>query len=461
METTERLASFVAETRFETLSAEVVTAARRAILDTLGVTLAGAAEEGSRILLDAISATSGTGDASILGTGLRASPSQAALANGALGHALDFDDVSVSMRGHPSIPLLPAVLALAEPAQSGGDAALAAFVVGFEVECRLGRALGPSSYARGWHATSVAGSIGAAAACASLLHLDVERTRHALGIASSMACGSRQNFGTMTKPLHAGLAARAGVEAADLASRGFTAAPDILEAPMGFGVLFSPDGDWRPERLGDPGKPWEILTPGINVKQYPCCYMTHQALDATLAATERRPHDPGDVESIEVRVAPGSTSALIHSRPTSGLEGKFSMEYCVAAAVLDGAVRLRTFDDDQVRRPEAQDLLRRVEVAYLPKEEAWSSPSTRVTVRLRDGGPLVAEVTRERGSPGDPLSWDELVAKYRDCAGRVLPGDQVERSLELIEDFPGTRVDELARALTRPGTDGPAQVSGG
>jgi 2-methylcitrate dehydratase PrpD len=456
METTERLASFVAETRFETLSAEVVTAARRAILDTLGVVLAGAGEGGSRILLDAIGATSGAGAASIFGTSLRASPSQAALANGALGHALDFDDVNVNLRGHPSIPVLPAVLAMAEPRGSGGREALAAFVVGFEVECKLGRALGVSSYARGWHATSVVGAIGAAAACASLLGLDADRTRHALGIATSMACGTRQNFGTMTKPLHAGLAARAGVEAADLASRGFTAAPDILEAPMGFGVLFSPDGDWRPERLGDPGKPWDIVAPGINVKQYPCCYMTHQALDATLAATGRSPRDEAEVDSIEVRVAPGSTAALIHHRPRSGLEGKFSMEYCVAAAVLDGAVRLHTFDDAQVRRPAAQDLLRRVRVVHVPEAKAWSSPSTRVTVRMRDSSPLSAEVTRERGSPGDPLGWDELVAKYRDCAGRVLPEPQIARSLELISDFPESRVDELARTLTLEETGGSA-----
>ena len=457
MEATERIAHFVAETRLETLSAEVVTAAKRAVLDTLGVTLAGAAEEGSRLLLDSLSATADAGPAHIFGTDLRASASQAALANGALGHALDFDDVNVNMRGHPSVPVLPAVLAVAEAAEaaeaagSDGGAVLSAFVVGFEVECKLGRALGASSYARGWHATSVAGALGAAAACANLLRLDAARTRNALGIASSMACGTRQNFGTMTKPLHAGLAARAGVEAADLAARGFTAAPDILEAPMGFGVLFSPGDDWRPERIGDPGKPWDILSPGINVKQYPCCYMTHQALDATLAATERRPLDAAEVESIEVRVSPGSTSALIHHRPTSGLEGKFSMEYCVAAAVLDGAVRLRTFDEDQVQRPEAQQLLRRVSIVHPPEAKAWTSPSTRVTVRLRDSSALRAEVTRERGSPGDPLSWDELVDKYRDCARRVLPEQQVDRSLELIAALPESRIRELALTLTPSG----------
>jgi len=451
MEMTERVASFIVDSRYEALPEEVVTAARRAILDTLGVTLAGAAEAGSRILLDSIEALGEAGTASVFGTGLRSSVPQAALANGTLGHALDFDDVNVSMRGHPSIPVLPAVLALAEQAGSPGREALTAFITGFEVECKLGRAVGPSSYAQGWHATSVLGSIGAAAAAARLLRLDADQTRHALGIASSMASGTRQNFGTMTKPLHAGIAARAGVEAARLASRGFTADPDILQAPLGFGPLFSPDGDWRPERLGDLGEPWDIITPGISVKKYPCFYMTHRAVDAALAATGGRLCSPAEVESIQIRAPAGSVSALIHHRPTTGLEAKFSMEYCVAAALLDGGLSLGSFDAEAVQRSTAQELLRRVEVVELAGTEMWVAPQTQLTVRLRDGSSLEAEVTREHGDPTDPLSWEELVEKYRDCASRVLPGDQVVRSLELIENLNEIDIVELARALSLQG----------
>ena len=453
METTERIATFVVETNIVSLPAEVVTAAKRAILDTLGVTVAGSVEEASRILLETIPSTRGPGTAAVFGTPLRTTPAQAALANGALGHALDFDDVSGDMRGHPSIPVLPAVLALAEASGRGGDEALVAFVTGFEVECRLGRALGSSSYARGWHATSVVGAIGAAAACARLLHLDVGKTRHAFGIAASMASGTRQNFGTMTKPLHAGLAARAGLEAARLASGGFTGATDIFEAPMGFGLLFSPDGDWQPEEVGDPGKPWGIITPGITVKKYPCCYMTHRSVDATLGAIGRRARNAEEVESIEVHVAGGSTPALIHHRPMNGLEGKFSMEYCVATAVLDSSVGLRSFDDESVRRPAAQELLRRVEVVETPSGDVWSPTSTQVTVRLRDGSSLAAEVTRERGDPQDPLTWDELVAKYRDCTALVLPDEQVDHSLDLITNFEKIRIEELARTLSLGGSE--------
>jgi 2-methylcitrate dehydratase PrpD len=455
MEMTERLATFVEETRFETLPAEVVTAAKRAILDTLGVTIAGVEEKGSRILLSSLAPGTGADAVTVFGTSLRTTPPEAALANGTLGHALDFDDVNVSMRGHPSIPVVAAVLALGEQVGSSGRDALTGFVLGFEVECKLGRAVGPSSYFRGWHATSVLGAMGATAACARLLGLDVERTRNAFGIAASMASGSRQNFGTMTKPLHAGLAGRAGVEAAGLASRGFTADREIVEAPLGFGALFSPSGDWQPDRLGDLGKPWDLVQPGIHVKKYPCCHMTHRALDATLSVTGGQPHAASEIDRIEVRVPAGLTSALIHPRPTTGLEGKFSMEYCVAAAILDGGVGLRSFEDVEVRRPSAQELLRKVRVIDVPWSGSGSLPPVCVSVRLRDGRLWEAEVTRERGDPQDPLSWEELVEKYRDCASRVLPEAQVDRSIELLARFEEISVRDLAQTLRLAGRADP------
>jgi 2-methylcitrate dehydratase PrpD len=423
MSLTRELADLVVDTDFEDLSEDVLVAARRAIVDTLGVTLAGSAEEGSRIVLDHVQRSASAPEATVVGSAVQTSAALAALANGASGHALDFDDVNGSMRGHPSVPLLPAVLALGEMLGCPGRALITAFVLGFEVECKLGRGMGASGYAQGWHATSVLGSIGAAAACAKLLDLDRQRARHALGIAASMASGSRQNFGTMTKPLHAGLAARNGVEAALLAASGFTADPEIIEAPMGFGRLFSPAGDWRPERVGDLGQPWEIVQPGLSVKKYPCCHMTHRALDAALDATEGRSIAEDAVAEILVRVPEGSTSALIHPRPVNGLMGKFSMEYCLAAAVLDGGVRLASFEDEAVMRPDAQALLRRVQLVHEPRQPGGYTPA-RVSVRLKDGRELYAEVMRERGNPSDPLSWDELVEKYLDCAAVVLPEEQ-------------------------------------
>jgi len=444
---TERIARFTADLVFESLSPEVVLATKRALLDTIGVMLAGVHEEGSDIVFGYASSLRAAPEATIVGTSLQTSAAQAALTNGAFGHALDFDDVAAGMQGHPSVPLAPAVLALGEKLGASGRQVIAAFAAGFEVECKLGRMLGRGAYVRGWHMTSVLGAIGAAAGGANLLELDPDRARHALGIAVSMASGSRQNFGTMTKPLHAGLAARAGVEAALLAAAGFTADRDVIEAPLGFAAIFS-SPDARPADLGVPGEPWEMLNPGVSVKKYPCCYMTHRALDATLAASASVPLSPADIESIVVRVPEGSTSALIHHRPQTGLEGKFSMEYCVAAAALDGAIAFRTFEDHAVLRPEAQDLLRRVEIQYAPRDDA-AQRAARVSIRLRDGSERSAEVMVEHGSASDPLSWDELAAKYRDCAARVLPPSQVEASYNLVANLDSlTQIRDLMRTLS-------------
>jgi 2-methylcitrate dehydratase PrpD len=447
MGATERLARFTADLAFDALPPDVVPAARRALLDTIGVMLAGVHEEGSDVVFDYARSLAASPEATIVGTALRTTAAQAALTNGAFGHALDFDDVAGGMQGHPSVPLAPAVLALGEKLGASGRQVIAAFACGFEVECKLGRILGRTAYARGWHMTSVLGAIGAAAACANLLELDVDRTRDAIGIAASMASGSRQNFGTMTKPLHAGLAARAGVEAGLLAAAGFTADRQIIEAPLGFAALFSPGQDAHPEDLGGPGDPWEIVTPGISVKKYPCCYMTHRALDAALSAGRGIPLAADKVDSIVVRVPEGSTSALIHHRPRTGLEAKFSMEYCVAAALLDGAIRFRTFEEDAVSRPEAQELLRRVELNYVPRDAA-EQRAARVIIKLRDGSERFADAIVERGSATDPLSWDELGAKYRDCAARILPAAKVEASYHLIANLDSLKqIRDLMRTL--------------
>jgi len=446
---TERLAQFTAQSRYETLAADVVTAVRRAVLDTAGVTVAGALEPAGRIARDRAARGSpgiGGDGASVLGTDVRATPAEAAWANGTLGHALDFDDVSTSMRGHPSVVVLPAALALAESRDASGRDLISAFAVGFEVECRVGRALGGSGYERGWHYTSVLGSLGAAAACARLLGLDAEAARHALGIAASMSCGSRQNFGSMTKPLHAGLAARAGVESAELAAAGFTADAEILDAPLGFGALFASDKEWNAERAGDPGKPWEIVDPGLSVKKYPCCFMVHSALDAVLAASSGEPLAEADIADIEVRVAEGSTSALIHPRPQTGLEGKFSMEYCVAAALLDGTVRLASFEDASVLRSDAQALLPRVREVHT-SGASWHASAAEVVVKLAGGRELTGRVDAPRGGPQEPLAWDELTDKYRDCCSRVLPPDAIERSLALFENLESRPVRELTASL--------------
>ncbi len=450
MEITRSIAEFVVRTSYADLPTETVTQTKRAVLDTLGVMIAGSTEPCARIAADVVRADEGRAVATVVGQGFSAPARAAALVNGTAAHALDYDDVTTSMRGHPSPPLLPALLAVGEETGASGRAMIEAFVLGFEVQCKVGRGLGPSHYPHGWHATSTLGTLGATVLAAKLYGLDVDTTRLALGIAASMSSGSRQNFGTMTKPLHPGLAAASGVLAAKLAAGGFTADEEILETPLGFLNLFSPAKDARPELvLPELGTSWDIVSPGIGVKKYPCCYNTHRALDAILELRDERGFDEQTVESIRVIVPKAGSQPLIHPRPTTGLEGKFSMHYCMATAVIDGSPVLDTFLDSSVRRDGAQTLLRRVEMVESEESAPVGGGFADVSVTLRGGDTVRKRIDEPRGGPERPLSWDELVVKFRDCATRVLDGDSIERSLAAIrslEDLP--RTSDLTRLVS-------------
>jgi 2-methylcitrate dehydratase PrpD len=450
---TAAVAAFICGTASASVPPPARDAARRAILDTIGVALAATAEPSVRLVREVAAgeyeAAGGgsrsksprvTGPAAVWGTGDRVAALDAALVNGTAAHALDYDDTHASVRGHPSAPIVPAALAAAELAGATGRQLADAYLIGLEVACRAGRSLGPSHAAQGFHATGTLGVLGAAAAAARLLGLTPAQARAALGIAASGAAGLRLNFGTMTKPLHAGSAARAGLLAALLARRDFSAAPDALDAARGFSRVFSPaDGD--PAAIADFDTTWQAVTPGIAVKKYPCCNRGHRAADATLALAGRHAITPERVELIEVRMPAGEVDAagrvgpMTYPRPQTGLEAKFSMQYVVAAAVCDRALRIGTFTDEQVRRPDVQRLLERVRPVADPRRPAGQAAANYVEVAVRlAGGQTVAERVRfSRGDPrGEPLSWDELLRKYRDCAAAALPDAQVERSAALI-----------------------------
>jgi 2-methylcitrate dehydratase PrpD len=444
MEMTKTLAEFVAEVHFEDFPPEIITVAKRGILDTLGVILAGSQEPCTGIVVDHCRAIEGAREATVLGVGLQTAAPLAALANGTAGHALDYDDVNEIMHGHPSVPLLPVIMALGEKLDLTGREAIMAFAVGVEVESKLGAVMGDPHYQIGWHATATMGIMGATLVAAKLLGLEPDGMRHALGIAASMASGSRQNFGTMTKPLHAGLAARNGLEAALLATKGFTADLNILESPLGFCHLFSPTGEIPTHGLEKLGNPWELLSSGLSVKKYPCCFATHTALDATLGLVQEHGVRAEEVKEVAVRVRPGISSVLIHPRPQTGLEGKFSMQYCLAAAILDRKVSLASFADQAVLRPEAQQLLRRVQML---EEPALHSFNAQVTLDLQDGRSLTRQVDIPRGHPQFPLTWDELEEKFFDCASQALPEEKIHKSLELIRTLEETSIRELARTL--------------
>jgi 2-methylcitrate dehydratase PrpD len=432
----EQLAGYVSSESFDTLPAAAVRAAERAILDTVGVTLAGSREGTAERARALIAHRAGAQDATVVGTALRASVEDAALANGTAAHALDYDDLNASLSGHPSVPILSAALPLAEREHASGAALLTAFVVGVEIEAKLGRALNPTHYEVGWHATSTLGVFGAAAAAAKLLGLAAERTAHALAIAASLASGIKANFGTDCKPLHVGHAARCGLEAAFLAAAGFTGNPRALEHVDGFGSTHG--GGSKPAwelATVSLGAPHDVVEPGIGVKRYPACASTHQALDAVLDLAATHAIDAAAVERVECGVYYLAPHQLIYERAETGLQGKFSMPYCVSVALLDGAVGLAQFDDARVRRPDVQAFMPKVRMFVHPEQTTRDCLPTRfseVTITLADGRRVAERVQHAKGQPRHPLTDEELDAKFRDCAARVLSQDRTRSVLAAV-----------------------------
>ncbi|MGE5242883.1 MAG: MmgE/PrpD family protein [Betaproteobacteria bacterium] len=408
--------------------------AAAAVLDTIGVAIAGSAEPAARIVQQVVAAES-PGEGTILGTRVHASASGAALANGTAAHAHDFDDMCFVSLAHPSAPLVAAALAAAEQAHASGRALLDAYVVGFELEARLGRTMNPRHYQRGWHCTSTLGTVGAAAASARLLGLDTGAAGHAVAIGASSASGLKENFGTMVKPLHAGLAARNGVLAALLAGHGMTASALALDGPQGF--LHAMDGE-HPSldaEAGDLGRRWEILDTGIAVKLYPSCAGTHPTLDAILDLRRREAFTAVDVESVDIRVDSITPTVLIYDRPATGLEAKFSLPFCVAAAIAAGRVGLDTFDVAGLGDPAVAALMPRVTMRADPALDGVAAPLTqaRIAVRLLDGRTLTASASGARGYPELPASTDELRAKFIGCAQLAIPQPAAERLLASLE----------------------------
>jgi 2-methylcitrate dehydratase PrpD len=412
-------------------------AAARAVLDTIGVALAGAVEPAARAVQRVVRESHGS--CTILGLATGASPGDAALANGTSAHALDYDDMCFVSLAHPSAPLVAAALAAAEAAGGSGRSLLDAYVVGFEIEARLGRAMNPRHYQRGWHCTSTLGTIGAAAAAARLLGLDEAACGHALAIAASEASGLKENFGTMVKPLHAGLAARNGVLAAQLARCGMTASAAAIDGPQGF--LAAMDGEHASlsEYVGDLGRRWDIVDTGITVKLYPSCAGTHPTLDALLELRRYERFGAGDVESIEVGVDAIVPTILIYDRPATGLEAKFSMPFCAAAAIVDGRVGIDTFDAAKLADPAIVAMQSRVsmQVDRALDSSAPALTQARVTIRLNDGRVLTAVAKGARGYPERPASDDELAAKFLACARRVFNDLQANRVLASLRDIEG------------------------
>src|SRR5579864_1331908 len=390
----EGIAERIAAIAYDDLPPEAVEWAKMAILDTVGVTLAGAGEPCAQIVERVLAG--GGGECLIFGSDRRAAPLDAALINGTAAHALDFDDVSNSLGGHPSAPILPALFALGETLDCTGRAFIAAYVAGFETETRIARGVHFHHYEKGWHPTATLGVFGATAASCHLMGLDRVRTAQALAIAASLASGIKANFGTMTKPLHVGHTARSGLFAALLAREGFTANPAALEHKQGFLEVFNGAGTFDAEAiLKDWGRPYDIVRPGLAVKQHPCCGSTHPAIDALLLlrAETSIGHDiaPGKVVRIDSWTHPRRLAHTDRPDPQSGLDAKFSVQYCLARALLGGCIVLEDFEGEAFRDPQARALMRRIHAAPHPEMDAASAEHLGAEVRIAfDDGRVIA-----------------------------------------------------------------------
>lgn len=436
------LADFTATLTYEDVPAPARNTIRRAFLDTVGVTLVGALDDAGDT---AFSTTDINPDdastATLLGLKDDTSPAERALRTGTASHALDYDDLSWAMDGHPSVTLVPPLLALAADANASGTDLVTAYAAGFEVECALAVPISPDHYEAGWHATATFGALGATAAAASLLDLTTDRTRHALNIAASTPAGLKRNFGSMTKPLHAGLCARSGVTAARLAADGFTADPTAISGDRGFWDLYGPtDRDTFDFDSTD----WTLVDEGIHVKYYPCCYFTHTSIAATRALVDEHGIDPDDIESIHVRAPQGAADALHHADPVTGLEAKFSMEYTVASAAVRDRVGLNAFKSAAIDDPAVQRVRERVDFA-VDDDLYYDSHEAYVTIET-------ADATYERhqenppGTHDNPLTDDELRAKFDECAQRAVSpetGDALAALFGTLDD-----VDDVAAAVT-------------
>ena len=446
------LAQFAAKTRAADISTEAIAATKRHILDCTGVGLAAIAEPAGRIVLDVTRSQGGNPQARVFGSNVRTSTVSAAWANGSLSHLLDFDDTGFS---HPTACILPAALAAAEEADAAGADLVAAVCIGLEVFERMsssGRQHEPELRRRGFHPTSLYGCSAAAAAAGSIARLDAGQMAVAIGLAAANAGGLTQHFGTWGKGIHAGNSARAGVTSVLLAQRGYFADPDGLDGDFGFYAAFHGEGNYDLSRVGEGlGTHWSIVDPGLTIKRYPCCGGNLRALDAALGLIEEHRIKFDDVALLEVDVHPDLLNTVRFHKPTVGFRGKFSLDYVLAAMLLDGRVDLDSFSDEYCNSPRMRASLDKVRINTHPEwpDDPASRRKSPVTITLKDGRKLTKLVDKVRGSPGNPMTRDELLGKYRACASRVLKGERLERSIAALENLESLGcVSELMDTLT-------------
>jgi 2-methylcitrate dehydratase PrpD len=417
---------FVATTTYEQIPEEVIELGKKSILDGLGLALAGSRAETGSISRKYVQQMGVCrGKATIIGSAQRTSPSFAALVNGISIHADDFDDTQLAaardrvygLLVHPTVPVLPAIFALAEQRTVSGKEWLLAYHVGAEVECKIAEAIAPRHYQDGFHSTGTCGPFGSAAGCAKLLNFDLPKTLNAFGLAASQSGGLRENFGTMTKPFQAGHAAESGLISAELAGLGWTAAQQILEADRGF--FHASGGSYDPSAIMDRlGRPWTFASPGVSLKPYPSGSLTHPAMTELARLIDAHKIQATQVERVDVGANHNMTTTLLRHQPKTGLEAKFSMEFCLAILLLEHKAGLGQFSDRVVQRPDVQEMIRRVNFYVDPEAESagYDKMTSILKIHLTDGRTITGRADFGKGSPANPMSFDEAATKFRGCA---------------------------------------------
>lgn len=428
---------------------DVRAVARHCVLDWIGVTVAGSAEPAAAIVRDLALTDGGAPQSTLLGTGERVPAAQAALVNGTASHALDFDDVMSAMGGHPTVPVLPALLAAAQQEGASGGALLAALVAGLETEGRVGRLIAPAHYAAGWHATGTVGTFGAAAAVAHLLGLDEDGWRVAFGIAGTQAAGLKSMFGTMCKPLHAGKAAANGLLAARLAQRGFTAHPDVLDVEQGFAATQTTS---RNPDYALANGPEDFDVRDVLFKFHAACYFTHSSIEGISRLRESAGVSADDVAAVELLVPPQHQFACNIQNPTTPLEGKFSLRYTAALALSGRGTDDHAFASEMVNDPALAALRDRVVV--IPTPARTNTHESETVLRLRDGRELrmIVDMSVPAAGPSElDAQWQRLVDKFLALTTRTLGAaraQEVVMTVAALEEL--DRVEDLVALLAAP-----------
>ena len=433
MSTTRTLAQFIADTGYESLPQPVAEAAKIAILDGVANMVAGSVQELADIIGRYVRDGGGAPQASVVGWGYQTNPPAAAFANGVFGHCLDYE-IQGFPPTHGTSSCLPAALALAEYHHASGKRVIAAYVLGWEIQGRLRAASAPAT-APGYHPPGLVGPLGGAAAAAKALGLDGQQTLMTLGIAASRTGGLTANTGTMVKSTHPGNAARMGTEAAILASMGYTASDEALESPVGYAAaLFGGNFSWD-AATGDLGGSWRLTDPGFDIKRFPAQVYMQNVIEAALNLREQHSLSPDAIERVTIQRRGRGHSGPV---PRSGLDGKFSVEYCAAAALLDGQVGIDTFTDTRRFAADMEDMLGRIKV----EPEGPESGATVATALLKNGSAVSAECVAFRGSAKNPMSREERLVKVRDCFNRARSDRDTELALEMLEKLED--VDDVA-----------------